>query len=44
MSDDEATPEQMLNIANYFVRSSPPGEVDKVVEYLKKLIDPSVLT
>ena len=31
MSDDAATPAQKLNIATYFIMSSPVGEVDEVV-------------
>jgi capping protein alpha len=41
MSDDEyepATPAQKLNIASYFVMSSPTGEVDEVVLDVAKLI------
>lgn len=48
MADDEyvsATPEQKLNISNYFVMSSPTGEVHEVVLDVAKLVDdPSVLT
>jgi len=47
MSEDyvEATAEQKLNIATYFIMSSPSGEVDEVVSDVQKLVsDPSVLT
>lgn len=36
---DEATPEQKLNIATYFIMSSPTGEVDDVVTDVTKLVD-----
>lgn len=42
---EEATPEQKINIANYFVMSSPTGEVHDVVLDVAKLVDdPAVLT
>eukprot|EP01006_Ploeotia_vitrea_P043846 TRINITY_DN66784_c5_g1_i5.p1 TRINITY_DN66784_c5_g1~~TRINITY_DN66784_c5_g1_i5.p1 ORF type:complete len:290 (-),score=162.28 TRINITY_DN66784_c5_g1_i5:123-992(-) len=50
MSDDEyeyeeASPEQKLHIANYFVQSCPVGEVDELVAEVQTLVnDPSVLT
>ena len=47
MSDDAppASPEQKLNIATYFLMSSPTGEIDEVVSDVQKLVaDPSVLT
>jgi len=47
MSEDyvEATAEQKLNIATYFIMSSPSGEVDEVVSDVQKLVsDPSVLS
>lgn len=50
MSDDEsdyeeATPAQKLNIATYFIMSSPTGEVDSVIADVKKLVsDDAVLT
>lgn len=48
MSDDEyeqATPEQKLNIANYFVMSSPTGEVHEVLYDVSKLVaDPDVMS
>lgn len=47
MSDEEyeqATPEQKLNISNYFVMSSPTGEVHDVLVDVAKLVnDPHVL-
>lgn len=47
MSDEEyeqATPEQKLNIANYFVMSSPTGEIhDVLIDVAKLVADPSVL-
>lgn len=49
MSDDdgeyaEASPEQKLNIATYFIMSSPTGEVDDVVADVQKLVsDPKTL-
>lgn len=43
--EEQATPAQKLQIANYFVMSAPAGEVDEVVKDTKKLInDNSVLT
>jgi len=36
---DEASPEQKLSIATYFIMSSPIGEVDFVVADTKKLVD-----
>jgi capping protein alpha len=46
MSEEAAaSPEQKLNIATYFIMSSPTGEVDEVVSDVTKLVsDPSVLT
>jgi len=47
MSEDypQATPAQKLNIAQYFIASSPVGEVDEVLTDVKKLVaDGSVLT
>ena len=46
MSDDAvASPEQKLNIATYFIMSSPTGEVDEVVSDVQKLVaDSSVLS
>lgn len=48
MSDEEyeeATPEQKLNIANYFIMSSPTGECEDVLADVSKLVgDSSVLT
>lgn len=48
MSDDEyqqATAEQKLNIASYFVMSSPTGEVHDVLVDVSKLVsDPGVLS
>jgi capping protein alpha len=42
---DSATPEQKLNIASYFILSSPPGEVQDVVKDVVALVnDPRVLT
>jgi capping protein alpha len=47
MSDEEyeeASPEQKLNIATYFIMSSPTGEVDDVVADVSKLVnDPKTL-
>lgn len=44
MADEEATPEQKLAIANFFVMSSPPGQVDEVIADVAKLVgDSSVL-
>jgi len=41
----EASPETKLNIANYFIMSSPTGEVHDVLLDVAKLVnDPSVLT
>jgi len=41
----EASPETKLNIANYFIMSSPPGEVHDVLLDVAKLVnDPSVLS
>jgi capping protein alpha len=42
MSDEEyeeASPEAKMNIATYFIMSSPTGEVDDVVADVKKLVD-----
>ena len=47
MSDDgpPTSPEQKLNIATYFIMSSPTGEVDEVVADVQKLVaDPGVLS
>lgn len=48
MSDEEypeATPEQKLNIANYFIMLSPTGECEEVLSDVSKLVgDKSVLT
>lgn len=48
MSDDgyeEATPEQKLNIANYFIMLSPTGECEEVLSDVSKLVgDTSILT
>jgi capping protein alpha len=47
MSDEveEASPEQKINIATYFIMSSPTGEVHDVVKDVINLVaDPSVLT
>lgn len=44
MSDEEysvASPEQKLNIATYFIMSTPVGEVDEVVSDVQKLVDDS---
>jgi capping protein alpha len=42
---EEASPEQKLNIANYFIMSSPTGEVDDVLADVNKLVaDPEVLS
>lgn len=42
---EEASPEQKLNIATYFIMSSPTGEVDDVLADVNKLVaDSSVLT
>jgi capping protein alpha len=42
---EEATPEQKLNIATYFIMSSPTGEVAEVISDVKKLVnDDSVLS
>jgi len=48
MADDEdyeeASPEQKLNIATYFIMSAPTGEVEEVVADVKKLVaDDNVL-
>lgn len=44
MADDDdeytpATPEQKINIANYFLMSSPTGEIHEVVADVAKLVD-----
>jgi capping protein alpha len=45
MGDDEASPAAKLNIANYFIMSSPTGEVHDVLLDVAKLVnDPSVLS
>jgi len=36
---EEATPEQKLSIATYFIMSSPVGELDFVIADTKKLVD-----
>lgn len=42
---DEASPEQKLAIARFFVLSSPPGQVDEVLADVAKLVgDESILT
>lgn len=41
---EQADPEQQLNIATYFIMSSPTGEVDAVVEDVKKLVGSQVLS
>jgi len=42
---DQASPDQKLNIATYFVMSSPTGEVDEVMADVKKLVsDTKVLS
>jgi capping protein alpha len=42
---EQATPEQKLNIATYFLMSSPTGEIEDVITDVKKLVnDPVVLT
>jgi capping protein alpha len=42
---EQATPEQKLNIATYFLMSSPTGEIEDVISDVKKLVaDPAVLT
>lgn len=35
--EEEATPEEKLNIAKYFVRQTPPGHIDVTIAALKKL-------
>jgi len=45
MSDDEATPQQKINIANYFIMLSPTGECEEVLADVSKLVgDKSILT
>jgi capping protein alpha len=45
MADEEASPAAKLNIANYFIMSSPTGEVHDVLLDVAKLVnDPSVLS
>jgi len=45
MGDDEASPAAKLNIANYFIMSSPTGEVHDVLLDVAKLVnDPGVLS
>jgi capping protein alpha len=45
MAEDEASPATKLNIANYFIMSSPTGEVHDVLLDVAKLVnDPSVLS
>jgi len=45
MSDDEATPEQKVNIAKYFIMLSPTGECEEVLSDVSKLVgDKSILT
>jgi len=42
---EEASPDQKINIATYFIMSSPTGEVDEVISDVKKLVnDDSVLS
>jgi len=41
---DEASPESKLNIATYFIMSSPTGECDDVVQDVQRLVDKSVLS
>jgi capping protein alpha len=41
---DEASPEQKLNIATYFIMSSPTGECDDVVTDVSKLVDKSTMS
>jgi capping protein alpha len=41
---EAATPEQKLNIATYFIMSSPTGEVDEVVGDVRKLVGDEVLS
>jgi len=36
---EQATPEQKLNIATYFVMSSPTGEIEDVITDVKKLVN-----
>jgi len=40
----EASPEQKINIASYFIMSSPTGEADDVVKDVKKLVGEDVLS
>jgi len=40
----ESSPEQKINIASYFVMSSPTGEADDVVKDVKKLVGEDVLS
>jgi len=42
--EEEASPEEIFQIASYFITQSPPGEVDYVVNDVIKLVDnPSIL-
>jgi len=42
---EQATPEQKINIATYFLMSSPTGEIEDVITDVKKLVnDPAVLS
>jgi len=40
---EQATPEQKLNIATYFLMSSPTGEIEDVITDVKKLVNDSVV-
>jgi len=42
-SYEQATPEQKLNIATYFLMSSPSGEIEDVITDVKKLVNDSVV-
>jgi len=45
MAEEQATAEQKLNIANYFIMSAPPGQVDAVLADVSSLVnDDAVLT
>jgi len=39
---EQATPEQKLNIATYFLMSSPSGEIEDVITDVKKLVNDPV--
>lgn len=41
---EEATPEQKLNIATYFLSCSPTGEIDEVIKDVKALVGDDILT